>query len=80
LDLRKLLLYPNGIVEGKGNSISLFLALDASPLPANTKLVVELIVRAKDQKSGGHAQNKGEAKISDFYISLCKFRCNPIFL
>jgi len=78
--LRNLLLYVNGGGEGKGNSVSLFLELDVSTLPANTKLVVELIVRAKDQKSGGHAQNKGEAKISDFYISLCKFRCNPIFL
>ncbi|RDX69030.1 Ubiquitin carboxyl-terminal hydrolase 12, partial [Mucuna pruriens] len=45
----KLILYPNGIVEGKGNSISLFLVLEVSTLPPNTKLVVECTLRAKDQ-------------------------------
>ncbi|KAG5055857.1 hypothetical protein JHK85_008367 [Glycine max] len=52
----KLILYPNGIVEGKGNSISLFLTLEVSTLPPNTKLVVECTLRAKKQISGHHAQ------------------------
>ncbi|XP_027942224.1 uncharacterized protein LOC114195958 isoform X2 [Vigna unguiculata] len=62
----KLLLYPNGIVEGKGNSVSLFLVLDVSTLPANTKLVVENIVRAKNQKSDErHLQTKACRKFSN---------------
>ncbi|CAK8544319.1 unnamed protein product [Lathyrus sativus] len=60
----KLLLYPNGVVEGKGICVSLFLALDASTLPANTKLVVECTLRAKDQISGQHAQRKFNRKFS----------------
>lgn len=60
----KLMLYPNGIVEGKGNSISLFLVVEVSTLPPNTKLVVECTLRAKDQISGHHAQTRFCRKFS----------------
>jgi len=55
---RKLLLYPNGVVEGKGTHISLFLALDVSTLPSDTKIVVDCTLRANDQISGKHAERK----------------------
>ncbi|XP_017416298.1 uncharacterized protein LOC108327094 isoform X2 [Vigna angularis] len=63
----KLRLYPNGMGEGKGNSVSLFLVLDVSTLPANTKLVVENIVRAKNQKidDSHHLQSKACRKFSN---------------
>ncbi|XP_027349395.1 probable inactive serine/threonine-protein kinase fnkC [Abrus precatorius] len=61
----KLLLYPDGVVEGKGNSISLFLVLEVSTLPPNTKLIADCIVRAKDQISGQHAQQKFCRKFSN---------------
>ncbi|CAJ2632049.1 unnamed protein product [Trifolium pratense] len=60
----KLLLYPNGVVEGKGNSISLFLALEVSTLPPNTKLVVDCTLRAKDQITGQHAQRNFNRKFT----------------
>ncbi|WJX85060.1 hypothetical protein P8452_67566 [Trifolium repens] len=60
----KLLLYPNGVVEGKGISISLFLALDVSTLPPNTKLVVDCTLRAKDQITGQHAQRNFNRKFT----------------
>ncbi|KAJ1412638.1 TRAF-like [Sesbania bispinosa] len=56
----KLLLYPNGVVEGKGNNISLFLVLEVSTLPPDTKLVVDCTLRAIDQIRGQHAQRKCE--------------------
>ncbi|KAK7337422.1 hypothetical protein VNO77_17996 [Canavalia gladiata] len=60
-----LLIYPNGIVEGKGNSISLFLELEVSTLPPNTKLVVDCTIRVKDQISGKHAQQNFCRKFSN---------------
>ncbi|TKY61802.1 Ubiquitin carboxyl-terminal hydrolase 12 [Spatholobus suberectus] len=54
----KLIVYPKGIDEGKGNSISLFLTLEVSTLPLNTKVIVECTLRAKDQISGHHAQTR----------------------
>nr|XP_004494356.1 uncharacterized protein LOC101507267 isoform X1 [Cicer arietinum] len=61
----KLILYPNGVVEGKGNSISLFLALDVSTLTPNTKIVVDCTLRAKDQNSAKHAQHNFSRKFSN---------------
>ncbi|KAK7284674.1 hypothetical protein RJT34_19424 [Clitoria ternatea] len=60
----KLLLYPNGVVEGKGNSISLFLVLEVSTLPPSNKVVVDCTLRARDQISGSHAENKFCRKFS----------------
>ncbi|KAK4265229.1 hypothetical protein QN277_026309 [Acacia crassicarpa] len=50
--------YPNGHVEGKGNSVSLFLTVDISSIPSNTKLYVQCILRVKDQIKGQHAETK----------------------
>ncbi|XAR58460.1 Ubiquitinyl hydrolase 1 [Bertholletia excelsa] len=44
----KIRLYPNGNGEGKGNSISVFLCLDESTLPPNTKLLVSYTLRVLD--------------------------------
>ncbi|KAL5060533.1 hypothetical protein RYX36_032137 [Vicia faba] len=57
-------LYPNGLIEAKGMCVSLFLALDVSTLPSNTKLVVDGTLRVKDQISGQHAQRKLNCKFS----------------
>ncbi|XP_029127063.1 ubiquitin carboxyl-terminal hydrolase 13 isoform X2 [Cajanus cajan] len=54
----KLLLYPNGHAEGKGNSVSLFLTLEVSSLPPNTKLVVDCTLRTKEQIGANHAQTR----------------------
>nr|KYP71336.1 Ubiquitin carboxyl-terminal hydrolase 12 [Cajanus cajan] len=56
----KLLLYPNGHAEGKGNSVSLFLTLEVSSLPPNTKLVVDCTLRTKEQIGANHAQTRCE--------------------
>ncbi|XP_058740701.1 uncharacterized protein LOC131612989 [Vicia villosa] len=80
----KLLLYPNGNVEGKGLCVSLFLALDVSTVPVNTKLVVSGTLRAKDQITGQHAQRKLNVKFSSSdlvwgsrtFVTLTKFK-NP---
>ncbi|KAK2654569.1 hypothetical protein Ddye_014425 [Dipteronia dyeriana] len=48
-----IMLYPNGTVEGKGNSISLFLDVSRSSIPLNSKLFVKFILRVKQQKVNG---------------------------
>ncbi|XP_052185449.1 uncharacterized protein LOC127797028 [Diospyros lotus] len=45
----RILIYPQGYGDGKGNSVSVFLSLDESSLPANTRLVVSCIIRMFDQ-------------------------------
>ncbi|KAL1351013.1 hypothetical protein HN51_014973 [Arachis hypogaea] len=60
----KIRVYPNGTLEGKGNSISMFLALDTSTLPPNAKLLMDYTVRAKDQIGGHHAEAKACCKFS----------------
>ncbi|XP_057965763.1 MATH domain and coiled-coil domain-containing protein At3g58360-like [Malania oleifera] len=45
----KIMLYPNGNGEGKGNSISLFLCLEDTITPADTKLFVKFILRLLNQ-------------------------------
>lgn len=64
----KLLLYPNGVVEGKGTHISLFLALDVSTLPSDTKILVDCTLRAKDQICGKHVERKFNRKFSSSYL------------
>ncbi|XP_054805308.1 MATH domain and coiled-coil domain-containing protein At3g58210-like [Prosopis cineraria] len=54
----KLVFYPNGQDEGKGNSISLFLHVDTSSVPPNTKLYVHYILRIKDQIKGQDVETK----------------------
>ncbi|XAR58459.1 Ubiquitinyl hydrolase 1 [Bertholletia excelsa] len=44
----KIQMYPNGGGEGKGNSISVFLWLDESSLPPDTKLLVSYTLRVLD--------------------------------
>jgi len=67
---RKLLLYPNGVVEGKGTNISLFLALDVTTLSSNTKIVVDCTLRAKDQISGKHVERKCKPYIGYLLSSM----------
>ncbi|XP_028790666.1 uncharacterized protein LOC114746603 [Neltuma alba] len=57
----KLIFYPNGNVEGLGNSISLFLSVDVSSIPPNTKLYVHCILRTKDQISDQHVESEWPA-------------------
>ncbi|XP_010270945.1 PREDICTED: uncharacterized protein LOC104607116 [Nelumbo nucifera] len=55
----KIRLYPKGIGDGKGNSISLFLALaDSTTLPPDTKVYTKLAMRIMDQASGAHSQEE----------------------
>ncbi|XP_052185477.1 ubiquitin C-terminal hydrolase 12-like [Diospyros lotus] len=42
-------IYPRGIGDGKGNSVSAFLSLDESSLPLDTRLVVRFTIRVLDQ-------------------------------
>ncbi|XP_061369403.1 uncharacterized protein LOC133312241 [Gastrolobium bilobum] len=81
----KLRFYPNGNGMGKGNSISLFLAVEVLTLPPNTKLLVDYTLRAKDQMIGGqHVQRKACRKFSNpsstwgykLLVALAKFK-NP---
>ncbi|KAH7565357.1 hypothetical protein JRO89_XS09G0194300 [Xanthoceras sorbifolium] len=53
-------LYPNGRVDGKGNSISIFLDVSRSSTPQGTKLFVKYLLRVKDQKNGKHIEKKGD--------------------
>ncbi|KAK7259392.1 hypothetical protein RIF29_24999 [Crotalaria pallida] len=77
-----LLLYPKGDDKGRGNSISLFLALDASTLPTNTKLCVNFILRVKDQISEHHVEYSYCRAFSHIewncgypqFVSLTKFK------
>ncbi|XP_062099862.1 uncharacterized protein LOC133805714 [Humulus lupulus] len=48
----KIVLYPDGFGEGKGTNISLFLKLDVSSLPPNSKLFVNYVLRLKHQVNG----------------------------
>ncbi|XP_052170030.1 MATH domain and coiled-coil domain-containing protein At3g58370-like [Diospyros lotus] len=42
-------IYPHGLGEGKGNSVSAYLSLDESTLPPDTRLVVRSTIRVLDQ-------------------------------
>lgn len=56
----KILLYPNGNTEGKGNCISLFLDVCRSSIPPNTKLLTKFILCVEDQMNGKNIESKGE--------------------
>ncbi|XP_052185490.1 uncharacterized protein LOC127797044 [Diospyros lotus] len=45
----RILMYPHGRDDGKGNSVSMFLLVDESSLPTDTRLVVRCIIRMLDQ-------------------------------
>ncbi|XP_010276567.1 PREDICTED: uncharacterized protein LOC104611282 [Nelumbo nucifera] len=52
-------IYPKGNRDGKGNSISLFIALaDSTTLPPDTKLYVKLALCVKDQASDAHYERQ----------------------
>ncbi|KAF4355813.1 hypothetical protein G4B88_024983 [Cannabis sativa] len=46
---RRILVYPKGSGEGEGTHISLFLQLEMSSLPPDTKLFVRFVLRLKNQ-------------------------------
>ncbi|CAL5353738.1 unnamed protein product [Camellia sinensis] len=48
-DSRKVWIYPRGNEDGKGNSISMFLCLDQTTLPPDTRLFVKFILRVTSQ-------------------------------
>ncbi|KAI7982511.1 Ubiquitin carboxyl-terminal hydrolase 12 [Camellia lanceoleosa] len=45
----KIRIYPRGNGDGKGNSISMFLCLDQTTLPPNTRLFVKFVLRVMSQ-------------------------------
>ncbi|KAJ0092998.1 hypothetical protein Patl1_26544 [Pistacia atlantica] len=47
----KILFYPKGCREAKGNSISLFLDKTCSRIPTNTKLLTQFILRVRDRRN-----------------------------
>ena len=56
------MIYPRGWAEGKGNSISVFLRLDESTLPPDTRVFVKFILRVIDQNQtkAEHFEFKGK--------------------
>lgn len=46
---RRIMMYPHGSGDGKGNSVSMFLSVDESSLPPDTWLVVRCIIRMLDE-------------------------------
>ncbi|KAJ0034150.1 hypothetical protein Pint_26450 [Pistacia integerrima] len=53
----KILFYPNGIAEAKGNNISIFISLPKSFIPdGTTELFVKFILRVKNQIEGRHIE------------------------
>ncbi|KAI9182600.1 hypothetical protein LWI28_027085 [Acer negundo] len=54
----KVMLYPNGALEGRGNSIGLSLYSDGSNIPANSKLLVGFKLLIKDRINGKHFELK----------------------
>ncbi|XP_024027939.1 uncharacterized protein LOC21402699 [Morus notabilis] len=77
----RIVLYPYGFGEGKGNSLSLFLQLDISTLPSNTKLFVSNVLRLKHQISGKDFEEKASNLFTSSaawgfrqFMSLAKFK------
>lgn len=54
---RDIVLYPNGDLEGKGNSISLFLRLQESIAQQN-RLLAKIVFRVKNQINGENVEDK----------------------
>ncbi|XP_059625716.1 MATH domain and coiled-coil domain-containing protein At2g05420-like isoform X2 [Cornus florida] len=61
-------LYPRGNGEGKGNSISVFLTLDNSTLPPDTKLFVRFNLRTVNQMNGEHFELKDDNHFSASWL------------
>lgn len=60
---RTILLYPNGFGEGKGHSISVFLAASKSSIPSGASLYLDFTLRVKDQLNAKHIEiNEGNMK------------------
>ncbi|XP_030504839.2 uncharacterized protein LOC115719791 [Cannabis sativa] len=53
----RILVYPNGLAEGKGTHISLFLQLEISSLPPDTKLFVRYVLRLNNQTNYTNRNN-----------------------
>lgn len=56
----KILLYPNGNGEAKGNCISLFLDVSQSSIPPNTKLLTKYFLCVENQMNGKNSEVEGE--------------------
>lgn len=56
---RKILLYPNGNGEAKGNCISLFLDVSQSSIPPNTKLLTKYFLCVENQMNGKNSEVEG---------------------
>ncbi|KAK9209303.1 hypothetical protein WN944_001668 [Citrus x changshan-huyou] len=56
----KILLYPNGDGEAKGNCISLFLDVCRSSIPPNTKLLTKYFLCVENQMNGKNSEVEGE--------------------
>uniref|UniRef100_A0A803PE04 MATH domain-containing protein n=1 Tax=Cannabis sativa TaxID=3483 RepID=A0A803PE04_CANSA len=77
----KIVIYPNGFGEGNGTNISLFLQLDTSSLPPNTKLFVNYVLRLKHQINGKDFEQKANNVFFSSngwgfptFMSLAKFK------
>ncbi|KAK1577035.1 hypothetical protein Q3G72_018572 [Acer saccharum] len=53
-----ILFCPNGNLEGKGNSFSLYIGLSLSSIAPGTKLLAKVIMRVKNQMNGKHIEYK----------------------
>ncbi|XP_031282336.1 ubiquitin carboxyl-terminal hydrolase 12-like [Pistacia vera] len=68
----KILFCPKGCKEGKGNSISLFLDVTRSSIPANTKLLTKFILRVRDQRLRNFKNIEFSGKTMDiFELNTC---------
>lgn len=59
MQCRKILLYPNGDGEAKGNCISLFLDVCRSSIPPNTKLLTKYFLCVENQMNGKNSEVEG---------------------
>ncbi|KAK0597061.1 hypothetical protein LWI29_021395 [Acer saccharum] len=53
-----ILFFPNGNLEGKGNSFSLYIGLSLSSIAPGTKLLAKVIMRVKNQMNGKYIEHK----------------------
>ncbi|KAK1560140.1 hypothetical protein Q3G72_022751 [Acer saccharum] len=58
--LWSILLYPRGHVEAKGHSISIFLDINRSSIPPNSKVYVKFMLNVKDQVYRKHIKYEDE--------------------
>ena len=65
---RRIVIYPRGYGEGKGNSISVFLCVDESTLPPDTRVFVKFILRVIDQNQTKAAHFEFKSKIMQLFV------------